>query len=305
MTAATVEARAGEEQEVDLASRHIDEFAYDKAAARLERMLDPQAPACAKTPELSPAGCRLTERGPIRRARGLYTIALYNLKRPNDAKAQFRQLLLDDPTFTPSPAEYSPEVIRLFTEAKKDVEDEITARTIELQKKQKAYEEAVKDYDAWIDETEKLARTESVVVERSRFIAAVPFGVGQFQNDNVGLGILFLSLETGFLGTSVVTGIMYEDLVGRSIESEADATQTNQQLETLRIVNIASVSLLAATVIAGIIEAEVSFEDSVPKTRVRPLRKRPPKPVPPPTRVGIGGVPDAPDAVGVGVTIQF
>ena len=41
------------------------------------------------------------------------------------------------------------------------------------------YDEAVKAYEAWIDDTEKIAKTETVIVERSRLIAAVPFGVGR------------------------------------------------------------------------------------------------------------------------------
>lgn len=295
-------ARGGEEQEVELAQRHVDEFAYDKAAARIEVMLDPNGPACPRTPEVSGVGCRLTDRGFVRRARGLYAIALHGLKRPSEAQAQFRQLLLDDPTFSPSPAEYPPEVIRLFTEAKKAVEDEITARTIAQQKKQKEYDEALEAYDVWIEEMEELASTETVVAERSRLIAAVPFGVGQFQNDSVGLGVLFLSLESGFLAGAVVTGAVHGHLVEANIETPTASAA--EDLETLKIVNITSMALLAATMIAGIIEAQVNFEAQVTRTRPRQVKPRPPKPIPP-TKVSLQGVPDAADAVGLGLMVQF
>lgn len=295
-------ARAGEEQEIELAQRHVDEFAYDKAASRIEVMLDPNGPACPKTPEISPAGCRLTDRGFVRRARGLYAIALHGLKRPSEAQAQFRQLLLDDPTFTPSPAEYPPEVIRLFTEAKKAVEDEITARTIAEQTKQKEYEDSIKAYEAWVDTVEGLAKTETVVAERSRLIAAVPFGVGQFQNDSVGLGVLFLSLEAAFLSAGVVTGAYHAHLVEANIATPTASAA--EDLETLKVINITSMALLAATMIAGIIEAEVNFEAEVQKTRPRAIQPRPPKPVPP-RKVSLEGVPGAPDAVGLGLKVQF
>lgn len=306
------EVRASEEQEIEAALRAIDELGYEKAAARFEKMLDPDAAACPKSLELTPAGCRITEPVLQRRARGLYTIALHGLKRPNDAKQQFKQLLLNDPTFTPSPAEYPPEVIRLFTEAKKEVEDHITARTVAAQKKQKDYESSVKAYDAWVDETEKVARTETVIVERSRLIASVPFGVGQFQNDSVALGVVFLSLELGFLTTSLVTTGLQNELMQTAIcvsgagtncgpYSTESAVDTHK---TLQIVNITSLALMGATMIAGIIEAQVSFEGESPRTRARPLGPRPPKPIPP--KVGVTGVPNAPsDTVGVGVTVRF
>lgn len=308
-------ARAGDEQELDLAAKYLGESAYATAAARFAKLLDPSTAPCIKGPDVSPTGCRLTDPSLIRRARALYAIALNGLGKPQEAKAQFKQLLLDDPTFTPSPADFSPQMILIFTEAKKETEDEITAKMIEAQKKKKEYEDSVKAYEAWVDEMEKMAATETLIVERSRFIAAVPFGVGQFQNDNVGLGAFFLVSELVFTTGAVVTGAWHAALTACGTKPEEPECQgdpgeqlENEELEatllTLKIVNLTSVGLLAATIIAGIIEAEVSFEEESTKARSRTVPKRPPKPVPP--KIEVSGVPDAPsDTVGLGLTIRF
>jgi hypothetical protein len=72
-------------------------------------------------------------------------------------------------------------------------------------------------------------------------------------------------------------------------------------VEQLKVANIISTASLAALMIAGVIEAQVSFAPSVEKTR---LRKLPQKPATPKS-LTVTGVPDAPDAVGLGVQLAW
>lgn len=304
-------ARAGDEQELEIARRQLDEFAYDKAATRLGRMLDPATPVCTASIEVTPDGCRLTDMAAVRRARGLYAIVLFTLKRPAEAKTQFKKLLLEDPTFSPSPADYPVDLIKLFAEAKKEHEDSAVQRTVQAQKAQKDYDDAVKLYDDWVDEMQMLASTESVVSQRSRWIAAIPFGVGQFQNDDVGLGVFFSSLEGALVVASIVTGAWQARLIECRAKVDVCSgdddpivvSELEDQIQTLQIVNLASVGLLGAAIIAGIIEAEVNFEPEIASPRARPVRTRPPKPVKPTVEV-TSGPPNA-DIVGVGVGVHF
>ena len=62
--------------------------------------------------------------------------------------------------------------------------------------------------------------------------------------------------------------------------------------------------LLAATLIAGFIEGQISFVEETRTTRPRKLPPKPPRPEAPPT-ASLIGVPGAADAHGLGVEIRF
>ena len=308
-------ARAADDDEYDVARGMVDAAQYAEAAARFAKMLDPAAPPCGKAAGPSVEGCRVADASVIQRSRGLYAVALHALNKPNAAKDQFKQLLRETPTFSPSPALYPPKVIVLFTEAKQEIEAELTASTIAAQKKKAAEEEARKRYEAWQAEVEKLAATETVVSVNSRWIAAIPFGVGQIQNGDLALGIFFMSVQGLAATGGIVTSALYtndlacathpqtEECGSQSQVDQTYADEINDKLEKVQIANIVSFSVLAAAIVAGIIEAQASF---VPEVRTQRTRKLPPKPLkPPPPAVGFTGVPDAPDAMGLGIHVAF
>jgi len=306
-------ARASDDDEYEMARGMVDAAQYPEAAARFARMLDPAASPCAKTAGPSAEGCRLTDAAVIQRARGLFAVALHAVNKPNESKDQFKQLLRENPTFSPSPALYPPKVIVLFTEAKKEIEVELTAATILLQKKKAADDEARKKYEAWQEDMERLAASETVITSRSRWVAAIPFGVGQFQNDDIGLGVLFMSIQGLAATGGIVTAAIHasdtacattpEKVECGELQPTEYEFRTNDKLMTLKIVNIVSFSVLCAAAIVGIIEAETSFDAEVKTVRKRKLPPRPPKPAPP--TIGLSGVPDAPDAMGLGLTLSF
>lgn len=307
-------AYGSDDDEYEMARGLVDAAQYAEAAARFGKMLDPAVAPCGKGPGPSAEGCRLSDAAVIQRSRGLFAVALHALNKPNAAKDQFKQLLRETPTFSPSPALFPPKVIVLFTEAKREIEVELTAATVAAQKKKAAEDAARKKYEAWQEDMVKLAETETVVTVRSRWIAAIPFGVGQFQNDNVGLGILFMSLEgLAATGGAVTSGLhAHYTACGTHPETEGcgedEITATNSgdvldRLNNLKIANIVSFSVLAAAMIAGIVEAEASFVPEVKTVRKRQLPPKPPKP--PPPAIGLTGVPDAPDALGLGVIVAF
>ncbi len=316
-------AHAADEQEYELIKTLVQETQHEQAVARSARLLDAASPVCPNTPDLSPQGCRLTDPAIIQRVRGYYAIALQSTGKNEAAKAQFRAILKDNPTFSPSPAIYPIKAIDLFNEVKKESQ----AAEIELIRKRQAEIEAAKEaqkkYDEYVAELERRAGFEQRVVERSRWYAAIPLGVGQFYNDDIGLGVLFASVEGTAIVSSIVTSILHDQQASKlnrdtefrqffpsSItqtyggdEDDVDRPAVSARLEQLRIANNVSMAVLGVAIIAGFIEAQVSFEGEERRTVPRPLPPKPPKP--PPPSFEVTGVPGAPSAMGLGLHLSF
>ena len=309
-------ARAADAEELEYAKSLIDEAQYDEAVKRFERLLDPGNAKCPAVVPLTTTGCRLTEEGSIWRAQSYLGLALALLGRDAEAKTQFKALLKRNPTFSPSPATFPQKTIELFLEAKKEVENDVTSQAVLDQQKRAKEAAEARAFLKYVEALERQVAIEVVVEERSRWIAALPFGVGQFVNDDTGLGVLFLSLEVAAAGTSLGTGIAHAVLAGCATSTPGDIPSycvddsgklkkdsLQEAVDGLEVASIVSSSVLAALILAGIIEAQVSFEPTVESERPskRPL---PPKPSIP-SKLEVTGVPGAPDAVGLGLQFVF
>jgi hypothetical protein len=308
---------AADEQEYELIKTLVQDTQHEQAAARAARLLDPASPLCPNTPDLSPQGCHVTDPGIVLRVRGYYAIALQSTGKNEAAKVQFRAILKDNPTFSPSPAIYPIKVIDLFNEVKQESE----AAQVELIRKRQAEIEAAraaqKRYDNYVAELEKRAGVEERVIERSRWFAAVPFGVGQFYNDDVGLGVLFASVEGSAAVTAIVTATLHAEqsvLLNQNVDLEfyprgflevdpVKKTVIQDRLDQLRIANYVSMATLGVAIVAGFIEAQVSFRGEERRVVPRALPPKPPKPAPP--TLDLIGVPGSPSATGLGVQLSF
>jgi hypothetical protein len=94
----------------------------------------------------------------------------------------------------------------------------------------------------------------------SRWLAALPFGVGQFQNGDVGLGIFFAAGQALLAGTSIATRLMVSSLASQSPAGpRVDIPALNARLATAVTVNRIAFAGWAALTVAGVVEAEVSF----------------------------------------------
>jgi hypothetical protein len=110
---------------------------------------------------------------------------------------------------------------------------------------------------------------ERVVHSSSRLVATIPFGVGQFQNGDTALGIIFLSTESlAVIAASVSYAIHY------SIPQQPADTSKAQSAESAsRIVNLISVGAFAALAIGGVIQAHLAYVPETYEMRSRPLPK--------------------------------
>jgi len=138
-----------------------------------------------------------------------------------------------------------------------------------------------------------------VVVRHSRWVAMVPFGAGQFQNGQEGLGYAFLLAESALAATSIASAAIEMGLIStysRSTEP-IDFLKFESQLETAYEVKAYSSTALLVVALAGIIHAQATFVPEVVEQRTRPL------PPPPPTLTPkIGG---GPSGFFLGVTGRF
>lgn len=127
-----------------------------------------------------------------------------------------------------------------------------------------------------------LAATPAHAHEPSRWIAALPFGVGQFQNGDVGLGVTFATGQTLLGATSIASAVMVAHLSSAGAAARhpstgrpVDLTRLNGSIRAATTVNHIAFASWAALAVAGVIEAQVSFAPqratpaSAPLSRVR------------------------------------
>jgi hypothetical protein len=107
---------------------------------------------------------------------------------------------------------------------------------------------------------------------RSRWIAAIPFGAGQFQNGDVALGITFAAGEAILASGSIATAVLVEQLGSTNIAARTrapvDIGALNDRIADTTTANRVLFAAWAGLAVAGVIEAQVSF------VRPRPAGER-------------------------------
>ncbi len=111
---------------------------------------------------------------------------------------------------------------------------------------------------------------ERILERRSLALCFVPFGVGQFQNGDIALGITFLTIETVALATNIASYFVIQSLREPSGFIAAPNMKTARTYET---VLYASMGVFAAAAVAGIIQALVAFEPEEETIRELPPRE--------------------------------
>jgi hypothetical protein len=272
--------RADDQQAFELAKNPFDAGQFAEAQLRLSVLLDPKLPACDSTSSAT-GRCRIVDPDLIERARALDAASLLALKRDAEADAQIARILRQNPLYAPNPAMFPQEVVDRFTTVKGALRPELDAIA-----QQKARDElsrrvsAQKVHDAdekWIAEIQRLAAEERRVEPNSRWIALVPFGVGQIQNGDLRLGIAFAAGEVLLGGASLVTVAIVNKLASTNVNAntQIDLTKLNNQLRTAVTVNQITFAGWAALTVAGVIQAQVGFVPERTTIQKRPIPPRP------------------------------
>lgn len=218
---------------------------------------------------------RLSNAEVVQDARLYHATCLVMSGREKEAIAPLRAALTQNPTMgTPDSLTFPPPLISLFLQVRKEFADAIKA---EEQKRLAALARAAQELKASeqaerdrVKKLEELASTEIIVQRNSRFIASLPFGVGQYQNRSAALGTVFLVSETLLLGTTLgAVGVMGHQYA--LIHPNAYGSDISRNARIARNVAIVSFYSFAAVAAGGIVEAHINFVPEFRSTRRRPL----------------------------------
>jgi len=238
-----------------------DKRNYAGAAAAFKQMVGTDPP-------------RVTERLLVLESRKYLAASLLFLGQQDDARAQFRLLLAQEPGYALDPLSFPTDVVTLFEKVKVTVHGELEqAREAEVRQRE---EEQRKQLEARQTEQENLRRLLNLASEaqtndqHSRWIATIPFGAGQFQNGRRNLGVAFAVLEGISAATSIGSYLAHQQVADdRPGSGELGETR---RLETLwRNTNNISFGVFAALALIGVIDAHVRFVPARVTSRPRQL----------------------------------
>jgi hypothetical protein len=260
------EARADSLSDLEKAHSAYVAHRYDDAANRLRALLDPHAGS-------------LKEPDNVADARMYLGATLLAQGKKADADLVFQQLLRDKPDYQPDPLRVSLQATDALIDARSRMRDELAASMAE--KVRQAQEEKAKlDFERQkaalrLAMLEKLAGEETVIHAHSRWIAALPFGVGQFQNGQIALGWTFLSAEALLLagsGIGHLVTLYNENQANDALASGAGTEfQYRSRAEDAYIASNLFTAGFAVVAIAGIVHAELTFVPERVEVRPREL----------------------------------
>jgi len=247
---------------------------YQEAAEQFSKLLDPKAPSYLQDGKLR------------QQARALYAATLVALGKLDEADETIGTLLREDTSYQPTPGLFPQQVVDRFiavrAKLRTELEDLARQKLAEEQKRELERQRARASQAKRVAELERLAGEERVTWVRSRWIAAIPFGVGQFQNDANALGWFFATSEALMAATSIVSGVIAYDYstvrctdtepdpdTGKPVKVDCDSLTTS--FFAARTVNWISFGATAVLAVAGIIEAQVSLEPEQTEVRKREL----------------------------------
>lgn len=212
---------------------------------------------------------RLQDVSVIESARVYYAACLIALKDFDAAEEQMEAALRENPLMGgPSPVVFPKPVVDFFFSVRAKLQTEINQQEQErfdrLREDWERNQRIVDELRTRVAQLEREASKESVIQKNSRYLAAVPFGVGQFQNGNDGLGWVLLVSESLMAGTAIAAvsielGLHTQAQGGKNVGADTDAPKVARR--------VSSTALVAwlITSAAGIVEAQLNY---VPETRL-------------------------------------
>lgn len=272
---------ADDQQQFELGKTRFEGGEYAKAAERFAAMLDPAQTPCVQTSGSAMSACRLTDPDLIERARAYHAASLVALDRNEEADVQIAEILRKNLQFSPDPAAFPQKVVDRFTVVRGRLRQELEAEQIrraqEERERRLAVERAKQADDKWLAALQRAAAEERIVKKNSRFIAALPFGIGQYQNGNRSLGTAFLISES-LLGAvtlaTAATNSYYLTLAMQPEYREQKEILLTNQLITARLNQVAFGAFVVVAV-TGIVQAQVAFVPETVSVRKRAVPPRP------------------------------
>jgi hypothetical protein len=278
-------ARADAHADLEKAHNAYVAHRYEEAESRLRALLDPSTGT-------------LKDADGIADARMYLAAVLLAQKRNEEAAVVLDELVLHNRDYTPDPLRVSLEAIDAFTDAQARNKDKLNQQKVdEVRRAQEEKDRLDREHrkqELRLAMLEKLASTEVVIERHSRWLALVPFGVGQFQNGQTADGWLFLVGE-GLLaaGTFVAAGFsFYYESKAVSAEASHDTSQGSAYTNLAHwsaVTDDALVGGLVLTMLAGVIHAQATFVPERLELRKREIPAVSVRPFVGPTGIGVAG----------------
>ncbi len=209
-------------------------------------------------------------------ARTYLAACLIASNRVDDARQQFRQAILEDRQLEPpDPVVFPQAVIDVFVQVRSTLMDALRkqqeeefARSAQAAAAQRKREERERERVA---ELERLVSTETLIRKNERWMAWVPFGLGQFHNDDPTLGWVFLTTELALAGTAITATSIELGLHAQAQGGRAplDANDLTSKVRAAHQVGTAAWLSLIGVAVAGIVEANLSFQSELPAGKRR------------------------------------
>jgi hypothetical protein len=254
-------ARADDLSDFEAARNRYDRHDYKRAVDAFKGLVGGDPP-------------RITNALLVLESRKYYAASLLFVGADDEARLQFRLLLQQEPDYALDPLAFPTDVVALFESVKGQMRKDLDRRReAELQEQRAAAQEAealrLKRREN-LARLRTLAEDHTIEVRNSRWLATVPFGVGQFQNGQRGLGVALAMAETFAAVTSVVTYFGHQGMVGdRATASNSGDLEQRERI--WRAANWASFGTFAVLAIAGIVDAHVRFVPARVIQSPRPL----------------------------------
>lgn len=177
-------------------------------------------------------------------------LSYFYLQQPEGASSNFEKLLFIRPDYELDAVETPQNAINFFEQIKKSLRDKLLERQKILEEEIKKEEEKKKKANALQKEIDYQVN--------SRFVAILPFGIGQYQNDAPAMGTLFLSAEMLSIGISMLAYLQVENL------RQSDGTFSNDQFQNAQIYqNIQLITAYTALglMLTGAAHALINFQE--------------------------------------------
>ncbi len=255
---------ADDETEFEKARNPYTAGRYAEAVERFRELLEPSSDK------------RLTDPWLIERSRMYLVASLIATNHIKEADEQIKVILRQNPSAVPD-AVFPTQVLDRFTDVRARMREELEEKAREEaraeQEKLRQEQEKKARERARIKELERLASQEVHVEAHSRWIAMIPFGVGQFQNDQRALGWTLLGSEAALAGTSIVASVVVQSLQSQGTKPTVDKQNLNDRTSRWEQVNHLSFIACVVAAAGGVLHAQLTY---VPERREVVRRPLPP-----------------------------
>lgn len=150
-------------------------------------------------------------------------LSAFNLGKQADAERHLIALIRLNPDYVLDPFAVPPPAVKFFDKMKLDNAQELelirqARRAEQIQREAAAREEARRKEEEQRRRLEELSRrvTLRTVERKSYLVNFLPFGLGQFQQERAGTGILIAALQGGLLTTTLVSYFAYNSFAQRT-----------------------------------------------------------------------------------------